>query len=245
MNQTRHPPPFTPHASRSNGRRVEPELLDTLPPDDPRALRSRRDLNRVNAWMGNHGIMARALMENTTAPPAEILELGAGDGQFLLRVARKLSMCGRFMAPAATLLDRQPVVSADTLAAFTKIGWRAQAVVADVTAQPLPPAQIVIANLFLHHFEDARLGQLLAAISRRAELFAAVEPHRFQHPYFCGELLRFIGCNFVTRHDAAASVRAGFLGGELSALWPDGRNWRLTEGRAGLFSHLFVAEKIS
>ena len=37
---------------------VQPELLDALPPDDPRAVRSRRDLRRVNAWMRNHTIMA-------------------------------------------------------------------------------------------------------------------------------------------------------------------------------------------
>jgi hypothetical protein len=42
-------------------RLVQPEILDTLPPDDPRALRSRRDLRRVNAWMGNDAIMAQAL----------------------------------------------------------------------------------------------------------------------------------------------------------------------------------------
>ena len=53
-----------------------------------------------------------------------------------------------------------------------------------------------------------------------------------------------IGCNAVTRHDAAVSVRAGFLGNELSALWPDQKNWQLTERRTGLFSHLFVAQKI-
>ena len=37
---------------------VQPELLDELPPDDPRAMRSRRDLRRINAWMRNHAIMA-------------------------------------------------------------------------------------------------------------------------------------------------------------------------------------------
>ena len=40
---------------------VEPELLDTLSPADPRAIRSRRDLRRVNAWMRNPVIMADAL----------------------------------------------------------------------------------------------------------------------------------------------------------------------------------------
>jgi len=38
-------------------------------------------------------------------------------------------------------------------------------------------------------------------------------------------------------------VRAGFSGGEISTLWPDKQNWRLTEQRAGAFSHLFVAQK--
>ncbi len=42
-------------------RRVTGELLDELPPADPRAVRSREDLLRVNGWMGNQGIMARAL----------------------------------------------------------------------------------------------------------------------------------------------------------------------------------------
>ena len=40
-------------------RLVQPELLDSLPPDDPRARGSRRDLRRVNWWMGHHVILAR------------------------------------------------------------------------------------------------------------------------------------------------------------------------------------------
>jgi hypothetical protein len=103
----------------------------------------------------------------------------------------------------------------------------------------------VITNLFLHHFEDARLAELLHIISRRAKLFIAIEPRRACWPLFCSRLLWIIGCNDVTRHDAAASVRAGFAGRELSALWPDRKNWRLTERRAGLFSHLFITQRIS
>jgi hypothetical protein len=44
----------------------------------------------------------------------------------------------------------------------------------------------------------------------------------------------------VTRHDAVASVRAGFTGHELSRLWPDG-NWRLREELALPFTHVFSA----
>jgi hypothetical protein len=60
---------------------------------------------------------------------------------------------------------------------------------------------------------------------------------------FCSRLLWAIGYNDVTRHDAVASVCAGFSGRELSALWPDKQNWRLTEQRTGAFSHLFIARE--
>ena len=225
---------------------VQPELLDTLPPDNPRAVRSRRDLRRVNGWMRNHVIMASALKNNLNGlAPRQITELGAGDGDFLLRVAEKISS-GR---PAMTvmLLDLQRNVSAETLACFGNLGWRAEAVVADVFDWLQHPnaSDIVITNLFLHHFEDARLAELLRLISERAKLFIAVEPWRAPWSLFCSRLLWAIGCNDVTRHDAVVSVRAGFSGHELSALWPDKQNWRLSEQRAGAFSHLFIARKIN
>lgn len=225
---------------------VQPELLDTLAPDDPRAVRSRRDLQRVNAWMRHHVIMADALQKNVSDhAPKKITELGAGDGNFLLRVAEKISPSWPDIHTA--LLDLQKNVSAETLAAFSKLGWRAEAVVANVFNWPQTsnPDEVVIANLFLHHFEDARLAELLRLISRRAKVFIALEPRRAPWPLFCSRLLRAIGCNDVTRHDAVVSVRAGFSGRELSSLWPDKNNWQLTEKSAGAFSHLFVARKIS
>jgi hypothetical protein len=221
---------------------VQPEILDTLPPDDPRAIRSRRDLRRVNAWMRNHSIMADALQNSLNGRAAKnISEIGAGDGTFLLQTARKLN----WKNTSATLLDLQKNVSTGTLAEFAKLGWRAEAVVADVFDWPQSSAEIVLANLFLHHFENGRLAELLRIISRRANLFIALEPRRAPLPLFFSRMLWAIGCNEVTRHDATVSVRAGFSCDELSALWPDKKNWRLTERRAGLFSHLFIAQKIS
>ena len=48
-----------------------------------------------------------------------------------------------------------------------------------------------------------------------------------------------IGANAVTRHDAPASVRAGFHGAELSRLWPGEVGF---EGRRGPFTHGFAAQ---
>jgi hypothetical protein len=224
---------------------VEPELLDTLPPGDPQAVRSRRDLRRLNTWMRNHAIMVRALQTAVNGQTLkQIVELGAGDGDFLLRVAQKTS--SRWPNVNVTLLDRQKVVTPQTLAAFASLGWRAEAVVADVFDWPqIPaPAEIVVANEILHHFDDARLAGLLRVIAGRTRLFIAIEPRRASWPLFCSRLLWAIGCNSVTRHDATVSVRAGFVREELSALWPDKRNWQLTEQRASWFSHLFIAQRL-
>ena len=218
---------------------VEPELLDTLPPDDSRAIRSRRDLRRVNWRMGNYTIMANALRENFSGLPKQITELGAGDGDFLLRVAQKLN----WPDIEAVLLDRQKAISAETLAAFPKMNWRVETIIADAF-QWDGAAEIVIANMFLHHFENPKLAQLLQKIFERANLFVAVEPRRSAWPLFCSRLLWMIGCNGVTCHDATISVRAGFLCDEISALWPDKNDWQLTEQPAGLFSHLFIARRL-
>jgi len=225
-------------------RLIQPEWLDELPPDDPDAARSRRDLCRVNAWMGHHDIMADALQNHLNSDfVGPIVELGAGDGNFLLRVAQLLSASRRDIN--VTLLDRQKIVQPDTLSDFESLGWHAEAITADVFdwAHTGSPAGVVIANLFLHHFYDTSLAGLFRALARRARLFIALEPRRARWPLFCSRLLWGIGCGLVTRHDAVLSVRAGFDGDELSRLWPAADGWQLIEQPAGAFSHLFVARR--
>jgi hypothetical protein len=51
------------------------------------------------------------------------------------------------------------------------------------------------------------------------------------------------GSGPITRHDGPISIRAGFTGRELSALWPDDGGWQLVERPASLFTHLFMARR--
>jgi hypothetical protein len=227
-------------------RSVESEWLDELPASDPRAKRSRGDLRRINWHMGNARIIARALLPATDEPANKaITELGTGDGDLLLKVARALGTS--WSGTTATLLDRQPVVSEQTLAAFRRLNWVARIATRDAfdwcaMAEDRNP-QIVVVNLFLHHFETAKLVRLLEGIERRSWFFAALEPRRSSLALLFSKMVGAIGCNAVTRHDAPASVRAGFSGTELSQLWPNPRLWSTTERSAGAFGHLFVARR--
>ena len=235
---------------------VGAETLDGLAENDPAAMRSRRDLQRVHRFMGTRsillGIMRQWPMPHTQSGTLRVLELGAGDGSLMLRVARAL-------APAwprveLTLLDRQALVQPHTLRQYASLGWTASALRMDVldwAAEPNrapdpgdrgPRWDVIVANLFLHHFQGAELSGLLQAAAARCTHFLACEPRRARLALIGSHLIGAVGANAVTREDAVLSVHAGFQGRELGALWPmRDATWTVREHSAGLFSHCFSA----
>ena len=231
---------------------LEPETLDHLAPDDPVAQRSRRDLRRVNAFMGARGILERALaraLPDAGAKPLRILEIGCGDGRLMLGVARRRG--ARWPAVSLDLLDRQPIVDAETIAAYAAAGWQARPIVADVLDWAAKRDggerwDVVVANLFLHHFDGQALRSVLAGCAARAGALVACEPRRCRFALAASPLIFVLGANAVTRRDGVLSVRAGFVGHELSDVWPGAAGaWRLEEYDDGLFTHCLCAARAS
>lgn len=237
-------------------RRVDTEVLDGLAASDPRAQRARGDLQRMHRVLGTRSTLLHALRGwapwRRYAPPWRVLELGAGDGSLMLGVAEALSPA---WAPVElTLLDRAPAVAAPTLRHYADLGWRVRVDRADaltwagaVNRSGRPQWDLIVANLFLHHFEPAPLAALLHAVALSGERFLACEPRRSRLALTASHLVGALGANAVTRTDAVRSVHAGFRAAELAAAWPAPRGaaaWRLHEGPAGLFSHHFRAERV-
>lgn len=224
-------------------RRVEPEILDALSPGDPRAQASRRDLRHINALMFQAGIMARLMRRHVTRPPRRILEIGAGDGAFMLAVARRKAK--RWPRVELTLLDRADLITSRRIDEFAARGWHAEAVTADVfewlARAGHPRFDVIAANLFLHHFDDAGLAGLFTGLRPLTAAFIATEPRRCSVALAASRLLWAIGANDVTLHDAPASVHAGFVGVELSSLWPRGDGALIEERDIGPFTHTFTA----
>ena len=222
---------------------VEAETLDHLREDDPRAIRSRRDLRRINRIMGNILIVDSLLHRSLSHPPLRIAELGAGDGSLLLRLAERRARS--WPAVTLTLVDRQNLLSAATRAAFADLGWTVHAAAMDVFAwlerEDHPRYDAIVANLFVHHFEADALSRLFRAIAQITECFVACEPRRARVPLLASHLVGAVGANAVTRRDAVLSVRAGFRDRELSACWPNDGEWHTSETDARLFSHTFAA----
>src|SRR3954465_4958285 len=156
-----------------HARLLEPEWLDELPPHDPRAVRSRADLRRVNWVMANARVLSRALAG--ISPGAHIVDLGSGDGSLMLGVARVLRRPGMEL----TLVDRAPIVSDATLAAFGALGWKARVAASDALEFIAHERQdVIVANLFLPRLNAPSLKPLFALAAERSRALAACEPRR-------------------------------------------------------------------
>jgi hypothetical protein len=208
---------------------LQPELLDSLPPDHPEALHNRRDLRIINGLMGNHRWLARTLPP-LRADGRPLLEIGAGDGHLGLRLAaRGIAVDGLDLwpRPAAWPADR---------------AWHT----ADLRAfDGYDRYPVVIGNLIFHQFSAPELAAVGAALRRSARVIVACEPVRRR---FSQALLAVLGpplgANAVTRHDARVSVAAGFVGEELPrALGLDDGRWNFRCFSTALGAYRMVARR--
>ncbi len=206
---------------------IEPELLDALPSEDPRARRSRRDLRVINRVMGNHRWLQRTLRLRLRTGE-RVVELGAGAGDLGRELARHgiaadgLDFCPR---PADWPSGRD---------------WH-QADLRDF--EGYHRYQAVVANLVLHHLAAAELAVLGRALRGGPRLLCACEPARSRHwRWFFAVLAPVLGANAVTRHDGRISIAAGFRGDELPReLGLDSREWNLCCGATVAGAYRIVA----
>lgn len=195
-------------------RTVQPELLDRLPADSAPALASRRDLRRLNRLLGSRRWFGRVLRDHHRAGEP-VLELGAGDGHLARAIgAVTADFAGLDLGPRPPTWPQAARWFATPVAAFA--GWR--------------DYPILVANLFLHHFESAGLAELGAQLDPHTRVLIASEPLRARRTSVWFALgARLIGAHAVTRHDGRVSIAAGFRGDELAhALRLDPRRWHWT-----------------
>ena len=226
-------------------RLLTPEILDTLPPEDPAARASRRDLQRLHPILGQTALWTRWFLQNfPRRPPDSLADLGAGDGSLLATVLLRAYPKGGHGA-RIFFVDRQPVIPDSILAHLCRRNWLPTVVTAKVAdwLEEGPPLSSAVTNLFLHHLDNHGIERLFSAVAARTALFAAAEPRRTLLARWGARALGLLGCHSVTRHDARVSVEAGFKKKELSDLWPSPSGWFLEERSAGPFTQFFSAAK--
>ena len=199
-----------------SARKIEPEILDNLPPDAAGVREARRDLRRINAIMGNHRWIHRELRRHVR-PGDRVAELGAGDGSLALRMADTIKNAADSRYLALDLAPPPQGWPGGQAFEWIRGDWR------ETCVRCAP--DVVVANLFFHHFEDAELCAGASSFLSSARVIIVREPAR--HRAWMRHFLRPLGLHPITRHDMAASICAGFLSNELPEALGLDKSWRV------------------
>jgi hypothetical protein len=208
-------------------RTLQPELLDSLPPQHPDARHSRRDLRLINRIMGNHRWFARTL------PPLlrsgeTALEIGSGTGELGVRLAANgVPIDGLDLCPRP---DGWPA----------KGDWQSGDLRSFAGYHRYPA---IIGNLIFHQFSREDLAALGKKLRASARLIVACEPWRSRgHQALFAAFAPVFGANRVTRHDGRVSIAAGFQADELpQILGLDEQNWNYHCQKTALGAYRMVA----
>jgi hypothetical protein len=185
---------------------ILPEILDTLGHDEARE--NLRDIVRLNRRWGGHSTL-RALLRDVVQEREEfsLLDVGAASGD--------MGECIRQWYPGSR------VVSLDSIAHHLNDCPHPK-LAGDAFALPFAVRSFdyVFCSLFLHHFSDSQVIELLRSfgeVARKAVLVLDLERHPLPY-YFLSWSNALYRWDPVTLHDGRISVEAAFRPGELEAL---------------------------
>lgn len=185
---------------------ILPEWLDDTPPAEARP--SVRDLVRINRYLGGYSSVRR-LMRGIAEPPDSfsVLDIGAASGDMGLAIRRS------FPNARVTSLDYRSDHLFDA---------PAPKVIGDAFALPFAPSSFdfVFTSLFLHHFSDEQVANLLRSFARIARTAVlSIDLARGALAYRFIPATRWLfRWHPITLHDGPISVQASFTRNELLAL---------------------------
>jgi SAM-dependent methyltransferase len=181
-------------------RTIQPELLDTLSPQHPDALHSRRDLRVINRLMGNHRWLEKTLRARVR-PGERVLEIGAGTGEFTHRLNDiGIVADGLDLLPPPDLRSDSGTWHSADIRSFARYG----------------DYEVLFGNLIFHHLDDVELNELGAKLRENSRLILACEPVRRRFSQYVFRALGpLFGASHVTLHDGFVSIAGGFSGDEL------------------------------
>lgn len=176
------------------------------------------DLWRINRWLGGVSGSLHLLdryFARRGSRRVRILDVGAGDSRLAAHLERELARRNRNAEFVA--LDRR-------ISHLTNANHSADSlsrVAADVSDLPFANESfdLVMCNLFLHHFSADRAVELLRRLAEMAsEAVLVNDLERHLLPYFFIQVAWPFARSRMTRHDGAASVRQAYTKDELATL---------------------------
>ena len=207
----------------SKYRTSQTEIMDdfNLQGDEMQELLT--DLKRVNKMLGGNAISLNGIGQLLEGRPANntitILDIGCGDGEMLRQ-------CAKWAAKNRIIVQ---LIGIDANAHIVKEAEKRSREIKNATfkvvnvfaeKEILPEFDIALCTLFLHHFKEPQIEDLLHRLTGKAKVGVVINDlHR---SFWAFWLFRLYGSLFlksrIARHDGLISVARGFKRKELKRI---------------------------
>jgi ubiquinone/menaquinone biosynthesis C-methylase UbiE len=222
---------------------AEPEWMDVAEAATPELERDLRNLASLNRRFGAcRAVLGKLSPLLRTGRPLQILDLATGGGDIPRAIVRRARALG--CPVSITAVDRQAAtlcLAGKFSAGFPEIDY----VCADIVRfVPEKPADIVMCNLALHHFEESDVIGMLREfrrLARRAVLVTDLRRSRLAQAGIVAVTQLFYR-EPMTRHDARVSAARAFSFAELHRLALAAGWWGFEHRRIPFFRQLLWLE---
>ncbi len=198
------------------------EILDDLHCEGEAVSQNLKELDVINSLLGGNAVSINALKKvlNTSSQKNwAIADLGCGSGQLMVEMNKTLLKKNRL--GSFTGFDANPFMvhyAEEHCAEHRNIAVACFNVITESFKEDY---DIVHASLFLHHFTETELVNLLQKISQHTRKAIIINDlHRHPLAYFSIKMLTsWFSKSYLVKHDAALSVAKGFKKKEWEAIF--------------------------
>lgn len=198
------------------------ELMDDLTMQGKLLRDTLNKIAMINKRLGGNNVTLKGLKQLLKATDSDkvltIIDLGCGNGDMLREIAnygrkssRKFKLLGvdanEFTIHYANELSKEyEEITYEQLDVFSKDFEKLE-------------YDLVIATLFIHHFKEEAIIDLLKKISSKARIGIIINDlHRHKLAYYLFKIVSFFIGNSMVQHDGLLSILRGFKKMELKAL---------------------------
>lgn len=204
-------------------RSEEEEIMDDFSIDDAGLHRTLRELEIINKWLGGNAITVNALRKTlpkfrSHKTSLRIVDLGCGSGDMLRLI---YDTFGEEYSLELIGIDANPAV-VNHAVEKNKGTYPIEYQVVDILSEDFKKQSydIVLCTLFLHHFPDTTLVDILSSLKKQTKSALIINDlHRHFLAYHSIHLLTTLfSRSYMTRYDAKLSVLRAFSKKEISQM---------------------------
>lgn len=178
------------------------------------------DLETVNKWLGGYRITTSGIELLLKNIPKQkhitILDMGCGDGSLLRKCAKWAKKNGRNISFIGIDANTHSIkIAKERTTAYTNIKYQTCNVLTQNVA--IPPCDIALCTLFLHHFPEKNIIQLVQELTQKSRVGVVINDlHRSRWAFHLFKLFSVILIKTpIAKHDGLVSVARGFKRKEL------------------------------